>query len=423
MRLLNISLRSFLWYSLILVVVSIPLSFIAFRMLLNEEVNESLRFHKKEFLKHIKKFEYLDDLETDLEVLDEFTFELSINRTNNASQSEFIQTVLYFDSVEREQRPYRELVSPITIKGKDYVLVIRESLVESNDLAFAIGIVQSLVILFLVLGLVFINRRLSGKLWTPFYSTLNKLKQFQLDKSQSFEPEKTAISEFNDLNKAILNLTERSKVMYQQQKEFTENASHEMQTPLAVLHSKIDVLMQSPELTEAQALIIQDIATTSQRMSRLNRNLLLLSKLDNDQFKEMEVVDLASIINIVSANLEPFANAQGVIIEKEVMPNNITGNKTLIEILIINLLSNAIRYSLPNGEVMISFTKNKLVINNMGLPLAVSREKLFDRFSKDNSHPQSVGLGLAIVKRICDACNYNVVYDFKNDQHQFSITF
>lgn len=423
MRLLNISLRSFLRYSLILVVVSIPTSFITIRLLLNEEVDESLALHREEFLQHIKSFHYLEDLETDLKVFDQLTFDISIKPSATLLKLDSLRNISHFDSMEMEDKPYRELISGVMIKSNPYVLTIRQSLVESNDLAFAIGMVQSILILFLILGFVLINRKLSGKLWAPFYATLNNLKQFQIDKSQSFVFETTRVDEFNDLNNAIQDLTEKSKAIYRQQKEFTENASHEMQTPLAIMQSKLDVLMQSPDLTESQAVIIQDMSATSLRMARLNRNLLLLSKLDNDQFNETEPVDISIIISLIATNLKPLADVQGITIEQNLIAHQLTGNKTLIEILVSNLLSNALRHNQPNGTVVISITQQQLVVSNTGSILTVPIHKLFERFNKEGSHPQSVGLGLAIVKKICDTCGYSITYNFTNTIHQFSVSF
>lgn len=423
MRLLQVSLQSFLLYALVLVSISIPISFFTIRGILNHEVDESIILHRDQFLQHLKNFEYLDDLETDLMVLDQLTYDISIRPSSDNLQKESLATISSFDSLEMEERPFRVLVSPVRVKNKPYILTIRESLVENEELATAIGLLQAVVIVLLAVGFIFINRALSGSIWLPFYSTLNKLKKFELDQNKSFEAEPSRIEEFNDLNAAIHLLTEKNKDIFQQQKEFTENASHEMQTPLAILQSKLDILMQSPELTETQAVVIQEMEANSQRMARLNKNLLLLSKIDNAQFAETETVEMAATIFNISANLKPLTDLQGIAIDHQVADRTVVGNKTLIEVLVSNLLTNALRYSKPHERVNIFWDGVTFEVSNRGRPLTLPVEKLFERFRKENKHPQSSGLGLSIVKKICDTCGYGLHYKYENESHYFAIVF
>lgn len=253
MRLLQVSLRSLLLYSLVLVVISIPVSLFSIREILNEEVDESLTLNSEQFLEHIKNFEYLDDLETDLHVLDQLSYNIHIKPTTQTISKNSFETVMHYDSIEHEERPFRQLSSNVIVKGKPYLLTISMSLVDNDDLIIAIGIVQIILIVLLTGGLLFINRSLSKKLWTPFYKTISRLKAYELDKNEAFEVDKTNIIEFDDLNKAIGNLTERNRKVFLQQKEFIENASHELQTPLAIFQSKLDILMQSSALSESSA--------------------------------------------------------------------------------------------------------------------------------------------------------------------------
>lgn len=423
MRLLQVSLRSLLLYSLVLVVISIPVSLFSIQEILNEEVDESLTLNSQQFVEHIKSFEYLDDLETDLHVLDQLSYNIHVKPTTLPPSKKSFATVVLYDSTEHEERPFRQLSSGIIVKGKTYLLTISMSLVDNNDLIVAIGIVQILLIVLLTGGLLLINRSLSKKLWKPFYKTISQLKAYELDKNEAFEFEKTNIIEFDDLNKTIGNLTERNRRIFLQQKEFIENASHELQTPLAIFQSKLDVLMQSATLTESSAETISELEATAQRMSRLNKNLLLLSKIDNEQFIEKEEVDLLTIVLDSLTKLQEIADMRDLSIVTVLVPRHILANKTLIEVLVTNLLNNAVRHTPAGGTIHVILDDKKFEIANSGKPFALQTNKIFERFRKDTSNTESTGLGLAIVKKICDLCSYDLNYTYRADRHIFTVTF
>lgn len=423
MRLLQVNLRGLLLYSLILLIVSIPLSLLSIQAILAEEVDESIAHQAEQFSTHIKGFEYLDDLEIDLEVLDKLSTNIHIKPSNQEIGSEAYQTVLMYDSIENEERPFRQMSSNVIVKGKPYILTVQMSLVDNNDLILAIGLVQIAISVLLVGGLLFLNRSLSKRLWKPFYKTLDQLKAYELDKSESISVEKSNIIEFNDLNKTISYLTDRNRKVFLNQKEFIENASHEMQTPIAIFQSKLDTLMQSPHLTQAEADTIMELELTAQRMARLNKNLLLLSKIDNSQFLLTESVDIAGIIQTQIASLAPMAELDGIKIAANLSGSNINANKTLIEVLVSNLLHNAIRYAEKHETVRVTLRDEELSISNKGKATKVNVDQMTQRFSKESTDPNSSGLGLAIVKKICDSSGYRFKYSFSDSIHTFSVTF
>lgn len=423
MRLLQVNLRSLLLYSLILLIISIPVSIVSIQAILNEEIDESLALQAEQFRQHIQGFEYLDDLDTDLRVFDQISYNVHIRPDTKVSSKSTYRTLHVYDSLEHETKPFRQLQSPVLIKGKPYSLTIRMSLVDNEELVQAIGSVQIAVSILLTVGLFLLNRRLAKRIWKPFYNTLDHLKAFELDKSETIPLEHTRIVEFNDLNKAISHLTERSRKVYLNQKEFIENASHELQTPIAIFQSKLDTLMQNPSLAQDDADTIMELESTAQRMARLNKNLLLLSKIDNDQFLSKEPLDLATLIQKQIDSQKLVAQLDNIIINTDLPPLELQANKTLIEVLLTNLFHNAIRYSLPGHEINITIHGRTLSVSNKGKQLAISFKKMTDRFSKESSDPNSTGLGLAIVKKICDSCSYSLHYTFHNATHTFSITF
>jgi len=423
MRLLQVNLRSLLLYSLLLVLISIPVSLLSVRAFLNSEVDESISAQSEQFLYHIKGFEYLDDLETDLRVLDQLSYNIHVKPSDGEIVQRHYETVFVFDSILHERRPFRQLSSPVDIKNKAYILTVRMSLVDNNELIFAIALVQIALSVLLAVGLLLLNRALSKKLWRPFYRVLDQLKAYELDKSESIPIEKSQIVEFDDLNKTVSHLTKRNREVYLQQKEFIENASHELQTPIAIFQSKLDELMQSPALAKAEAQTILELEATAQRMSRLNKNLLLLSKIENEQFTETESVELSDVINTQLSFLRPMAKLENILIVTAIEPLALNANRTLIEVLLANLFHNAIRYSDKNEEIRVSLHQKALTIANKGKPLKLTPSEMTERFRKESSNSVSTGIGLAIVKQICDRYSYHLKYDYVDTEHVFTVLF
>lgn len=423
MRLLQVSLRSSLIFSLILVVISIPVSLFSIDGILRKDNDLTLEQQANEFLIHIKSFEYLDDLETDLEVLDKLSYNISITPYFGGEITGLYETIYSKDSVSGKVHPYRQLSSTIVIKEKPYLLQVQLSLVDDNDLLFTIASVQAALIVILAGGLLLLNRSLSRKLWKPFYKTLNQLKAYEIDKNESIEMVNSDINEFDDLNKTVSHLTERNRKVFLEQKEFLEDVSHELQTPLAIIQTKLDLLMQSPTISAFDAVIIEELENTSRRMIRLNKNLLLLGKIKNEQFTTKEEIDIAPIVESTKRNMMPVAKGLEIKVTTSIQPLSLMANRTLVEILISNLMSNAVRYCERQGSVYIESYDRSLSFRNTGAPMKIDKEKMFERFVKDSSNPESSGLGLAIVYKICESCSFDLQYSYLEGQHNFVVSF
>ncbi len=371
-----------------------------------------------------QSFEYLDDLETDLTVLDHLSYNIHIRPTQQFQSGNELKTISVYDTMSREEKPFRELTTYVMIKAKPYQLTVQSSLVENDDLVLAIALVQVALSVFLAAGLLLMNRTLSKRLWKPFYKTLDHLKAYELDKSESIPLETSGIIEFNDLNKAVSHLTERNRKVFLNQKEFIENASHELQTPIAIFQSKLDTLMQSPNLSQTEAETITDLESTAQRMARLNKNLLLLSKIDNEQFIDKEEIELAALIQSQVNSLQPMAQLENLRMITTVDLVTIRANRTLIEVLLSNLLHNAIRYSPKGGEITIALHQKTLSISNPGQPLTLGIEKMTERFRKESHHPtQYRPRPRHHSERYAIAADTHLQYRYDNASHMFSISF
>lgn len=332
----------------------------------------------------------------------------------------------------RRQNPYtddevidrfRGLKTNIKINNQNYILTIETNVEETEETVAYIAMVTLLFFLILVIGFWILNRRLSKKLWQPFKDTLQKLKSFQLNSQKQIEFQETNTIEFAELNQTLDKLLRQSIATYSSQKEFTENASHELQTPLAVLKNKLDILMQSDDLTERQYHIAEEMNKALIRSSRINKNLLLLAKIENSQFGNSELIRFDDLVLQSMEGLEEHFKGKNIHISSHIQPDvEVTGDSGLTEVLVNNLIINAIRHTNPGGAIRVELEKSGFKVGNSGSQ-ALNYDLLFMRFSRMSAENSGSGLGLSIVQEICKLHKWNVIYSFKNGEHIFDVTF
>ncbi len=324
----------------------------------------------------------------------------------------------------KELIPYRQLTSYRNIKGQTYQLVLRESLLEQKDMIFAVFV--SLLIIFgaILLGLLLVNRWLSRRIWQPFYQNLQQLRQYDVTQNRFMKTIDSDITEFDELNSALLKMTGKIEADYQNLKEFTENASHEIQTPLAVIRTNLELLTN--ELQKASSFeIISKIDRAVQQVTRINQTLLLLSKIENQQFNTQHPVNLKERLLTSLENFQELAHARQLTVKTDVYhyDQTLSMNPTLVDMLCNNLLSNAIKHNLAGGWIDIFLDNQQLKISNTGPVLIHPPEKLFERFKKENVSNESPGLGLALVQKICDTYRWQLTYQYEAEKHTLSIYF
>lgn len=342
----------------------------------------------------------------------------------NAPVIRKIKSIDTLNSKENKYVSIRQLVFSVMISGKYYQVSISKTQEETEDLIqLIVPLTLGLVVLLLII-LFIINHFLLNKLWHPFNVTLGALKQFNLHSNPSLRLKDNNIDEFNELNEAVAKMTNRVISDYEALKNFTENASHEIQTPIAIVSSKLELLMQSESFSESQMQDIQVIQDETRRLSKLNQSLLLLTKIDNQQFRETEPVDLGMIITKRLDNYEELIASKGITVTRNITsPFNLLMNEILAEVLVSNLITNAIKHNTKNGTIHITLQENQLTITNTGSPLTTDPDKLFERFKKDKAGSASLGLGLAIVKKICDQYHFSVRYNAIHSEHTLTILF
>lgn len=272
-----------------------------------------------------------------------------------------------------------------------------------------------LIFVIIAVSMLITLRLVNKRLWWPFHDMLDRISDYDVTKDEKPEFSDGNMIEFRRLNDAIDNLIMRDREAFRVQKEFTENASHELQTPLAVTRSRLDLLMQEP-LSEEGSAMVAKLYETNLRMERLNRNLLLLAKIDNHQYTESESIELASFIRDLSSNYESLYPHITLNIEGSRM---VKANRILLECLVNNLVANAIRHIASNeSHIELHLTNEALAVSNESIsdtPLDVS--VIFQRFHSGESSNKGTGLGLSIVKAICDYHGWTICYSFENKKH------
>ncbi|MCW3090163.1 MAG: two-component sensor histidine kinase [Ferruginibacter sp.] len=329
-----------------------------------------------------------------------------------------------FSNTDNEWQPIREIVFPMQVNGQYYKIMISKSQRETNELIQLILLITSSIAIALLLVLFIINRFLFNKLWQPFNATLYQLKQFNLAGKKQLQLQETGIHEFAELNNAVTAMSSRVSLDYEALKSFTENASHEIQTPLAIIQTKIELLMQSDQLQEEQVRHIQSMQDACSRLSKLNQSLILLTKIDNQQFQEKDIINAGNILRHQLKNYEELVAAKKITVTTSIDNEcTIAMNETMAEILFSNLVTNAIKHNLANGKIDIVLTPNNLVISNTGHPLKVNPAELFERFKKDDQDTISLGLGLSIVKKICEQNRFLATYNCNGEMHTIQVQF
>jgi signal transduction histidine kinase len=339
------------------------------------------------------------------------------------SKADSMYTQVLYDTFSRENIPYRVLQSYVDMQGKPTLVRLKRSLIDGEDLIQSIIIVVVAILVIIITGMIVINRFSSKQLWSPFYTTLEKLRSFEIGKNSSITLPSTRTDEFNDLNHSINALTARSHEAYQSQKAFTENASHELQTPLAIFQGKLELLMQTQPMTAEQAVLISDLEDANRRMGYLNKNLLLLTRIENHQYYEKHPVSIDAAVRRIADQYSAHAIHKSINVQLNIAEGvPVNANSALIDILLSNLISNAIRHNAEGGSVEISVTKEGVVlIQNTGRNAPLDGSKLFMRFHKDSADKDSLGLGLAICHKICEMNGYQLDYAFTEGSHAFRL--
>lgn len=418
MKLLHRTVKGYLLYSLLVLLIAIPVFYIIISSLCMQDVDEALRSRRRQLSAQLAKHpEILDSLPWQ-----DFNHEMTISQQAAPAAGVGAGSSDRYLTVNGQAEPFRELHTIIRARGRTYPAVLRISLIGIEDLTQGIVLTTVLLIAVILVGLLWINRHQSKRIWRPFYQLLRQLQNLTLDQAPTLEFKPTDIDEFRDLQSAIGQLTSRNYRTYLQQKEFTENASHEMQTPLAIFQAKLEVLMQDETLDRAQSGNILALADSVARMTKLNKTLLLLAKIENRQFQETEDVDLAAVVRKSLAQMDLQLKFRNLEVTENLEELVVRTNPALVDILVTNLVTNAIQHATEGGTLTVATFPGRLELTNPGPALPFPEENLFQRFQKNRRRGAAGnGLGLAIIKQICDTCHFSITHLESGGIHHFVI--
>lgn len=333
----------------------------------------------------------------------------------------FSDTIVHHSTLERPEK-HNKLEVGKKVEGRFYKIILYDIIIEQDDIVD--GIVESLVKTYILLLVVVLlgSWLLSRRLLKPFEDTLSAIRNFDIKENEPFILSETATKEFKRLNAFIEQMSRKVKADYQSLKEFTENASHEIQTPISIAKGKLE-LLQDGHLDEDQKKLVSDASKSLTNLSKLGNTLTLLAKIDNQEFEQKENVNVSNTLEDFVEEYEELIYLKGIKLSKKIEADiewNI--HPVLLEILITNLLNNAIKHNLmENGFIKIFLQEDQLIIENSGKALNYEPELLFARFKKGNQSSSSLGLGLAIIQKICLVSGLEIKYINKEQLHQFTI--
>jgi two-component system OmpR family sensor kinase len=342
---------------------------------------------------------------------------------NYPSKDYFFSTKEFME-YDNDDEPIRILKTVFKDEeGNPYELIIKASIVEEDELLEDLFLALLGLYVMLVISILAVNHLLLKKIWKSFHVILDNLKEIKLGTGSRLKAIDSPIDEFNILAKEVEKMLNRNESIYASQKQFIENASHELQTPLAISINKLELFAENSILPDEQMIEIGKITDTLNRLTRLNKSLLMLSKIENQQFSEEQEVDFNKLILTLTedyTDLAEFKKVKIIITENDSLLFKM--NKGLAIALISNLLKNALIHNHQEGFVNFVINKNEIIISNSGNNAPLNSAVIFNRFYRHTTTNESTGLGLSIVKSIINNYSITVEYIFTGD-HQFKINF
>jgi signal transduction histidine kinase len=420
MKLLTRSTYYFSVFSILVMVAAGISLFLIIRAIVYNQIDDSLLTEKTIIQEQIDKTDLIPDFDgtfghlIDVRLLDSPTI-----------HSQVISDTEMFDLKTKSYLPFRYIrYSDNTPRDLGYTINIFQVLDEKKKLLDSISLVMFFLFLALLLVSLYVNYLVSKKLWRPFFDAVGEAARFNILVDAPLELPDTTINEFRQLNTVLEKMTNKMRTDYINLKEYNENSSHEIQTPLAIIRSKLDILMQNKNLNKESINLIRSINEATSRLFKLNQGLLLISKIENMQFPEIKELSLAKIVENCLNNYVEIMGLKKITVKTDFKDTAIVRmNETLADIMISNILSNAVRYNLDGGYIDCRIDSSTLTVTNSGIALDIDPEQLFNRFRRGSFQYQSVGLGLSIIKKIADHYNMRISYKCTGTVHEIKLTY
>ena len=336
--------------------------------------------------------------------------------------------IIYKDSMvyipeKDETEPARILTTIFKDDGeKFFELTVATPSIEKEDLKDAMAGWIIFLYIALLLTIIVINVWVFYRNMRPLYVLLHWLDKYRIGKVNEPLQNNTRVSEFRKLNEAAVRYAERSEQMFEQQKQFIGNASHEMQTPLAICRNRLEMLMEDENLSESQLEELMKTHQTLEHITKLNKSLLLLSKIENGQFTDTAQVEVNKLLRQYLKDYKEVYQYREIItsVEEEGI-FYLTINETLAVVLLTNLLKNAFVHNMDGGRIRIVITPHSVMFCNTGAAQPLDARRIFERFYQGKKKEGSTGLGLAIADTICKMQALRLCYEYKSGEHCFTL--
>ncbi|MBS1526752.1 MAG: HAMP domain-containing histidine kinase [Bacteroidetes bacterium] len=415
MKLMTKYNRIGLWFTIAAMVITGLVYYFTISYILSGQVDQDLVTEEKEVLDYVKSNGRLPH------VLDLENLKISFEPSASPVKREFHDEA-FFDKRENETESGRQLTSSVVVQGQLYRIRIIESKVETDDLVRLIFEVTLTIIAVLLIGLFVLNRFVVRNLWRPFYAILHQITRFNLTDQNKISKVETGIDEFKLMNDEIASMSRRVNRDYQELKNFTENAAHELMTPLSLVNFKMDNLVQEGLVSDRQGVLVEEIYQTLAKMKKLNKSMLMLARIENRLFDERERIDLANAVRDALIQFEELFRKRGIKVSTAIESAEIVVNVNVLPVLLNNLLSNAVNHNYQNGKILITVSKGYMSIANTGTNKPLDANAIFQRFYKA-AGSEGTGLGLTLIKEICDAFGFTLQYEFHKGLHVFELRF
>lgn len=388
----------------------------------NDEVDDSLEDYSKTIIIRALAGEELPS-ENNGSNNQYYLTEVSKEYAESHDDIQYKDSMVYI--VEKEETEPARILTTIfkNDEGRYYELTVSTPSIEKDDLKGAIQVWIIFLYVALLLCIIIISVWVFYRNMRPLYVLLHWMDSYQTGKKNQPLKNDTQITEFRKLNDAATQYTERMEQMFEQQKQFIGNASHEIQTPLAICRNRLEMLMEDDSLSENQLEELMKTHQTLEYITKLNKSLLLLTKIDNGQFADTKTLDLNVLLKQYLEDYKEVYNYRNIevnVTEQDTF--HVMMNESLAVSLLTNLLKNAFVHNMDEGHIRIIITKDNITFQNTGVEHPLDKEHIFERFYQGNKKEGSTGLGLAIADSICRLQHLNIRYYFQQDEHCFEIS-
>jgi len=348
---------------------------------------------------------------------------ISIEKINEKGPwEEALGDTLMYDASSRQYRTYQYLSYCIEEGSGAFRVQVFKSTTPTDQLVERVTLMMTVMVILFLAGVFLLNRTVFANLWKDFFSTLEKLKEFDTSKEPVVFGYQD-IEEFAELNKVLEKMTGQLSRDYKELKEYTDHTTHELQTPLAVIKSKTELLIQSRNLGPDEMKLIQAINSSTNQLSKLNSTLTLITRIENRQFPEARKINFELLLERHLEMLEELIELRGIQLKRffsKGFPEPFM-DEGLANMLVANLLKNAIVHNLEGGTIILESAADRFIISNEGSPLPFPEEDIFNRFTRDPAKGSGFGLGLSIVKKICEFYGFSLDYSYHEGKHRFII--